>query len=124
MDKYVYSAKVLSVYDGDTCTLLLDVGFNIHLKEKCRLYGLDTPEIRTKNKMEKELGLKTRNFVRELILKQEIKVKTYKEGKFGRYLVDIYLDDGQKLNDLLIEMGYAKAYDGGKRSPWFGGDDE
>jgi len=114
---FEYEAKVLSVYDADTCTLLIDVGFDIFLKEKCRLYGIDTPEIRTKNLREKELGLKARDFVRQLILKQTVKIFTYKEGKFGRYLVDIYYDD-QKINDVLIDMGYARRYDGGKRSPW------
>ncbi len=84
--------------------------------------GIDTPEIRTKNDKEKSLGIQARNFVRELILGQEIEIKTYKEGKFGRYLVDIYLDDGQKLNDLLVNMGYARRYDGGKREKWFAGE--
>ena len=50
---YRYKAKVLDVYDADTCTLLIDVGFNIHLKEKVRLLGIDTPEIKTRNKREK-----------------------------------------------------------------------
>lgn len=118
MSQYHYKAKVLGVYDGDTMTLLIDVGFNIFLKEKCRLYGLDTPEIRTKNAKEKALGLEARDFVRDLILKKEVIVKTYKEGKFGRYLVDIYVNNS-KLNDILVKKGYARVYSGGAREGWF-----
>jgi micrococcal nuclease len=124
MERFFYKARVLSVYDADTVTLLIDVGFNIFLKEKCRFMGVDTPEIRTKNPKEKELGLEARDWVRELILKKDIEFKAHKEGKFGRYLIDIFLEDGKKLNDLLIEKGYAKAYFGGKREKWFANEGE
>ena len=118
MELYLYKAIVLSVYDADTCTLLIDLGFNCFLKEKVRFMGIDTPEIRTKNVMEKKLGLEARDFVRGLILKKNIEFRAYKEGKFGRYLVDIYLPDKTLLNDLLVEKGYAKLYAGGKREEW------
>ena len=124
MEKYIYKAKVLSVYDADTCTLLIDVGFNIHLKEKVRFFGVDTPEIRTTNDKEKALGLEARDYVRKEILGKTINLQTYKEGKFGRYLVDIFLQDGSKLNDILVEKGYAKVYMGGKREKWFVGEGE
>jgi len=119
MEVYLYNAFVKDVYDADTATFVIDIGFKLSMTEKCRFIGIDTPEIRTKNKKEKELGLEARDFVREMILEQEVNVRTYKRGKFGRYLVDVYLLSGEKLNDILVEKGYAKRYDGGKRERWF-----
>lgn len=123
MDKYLYSCKVLDVYDADTMTLLIDVGFSIHIKEKCRLMGVDTPEIRTRNAKEKKFGLEARDFVRELILGKDVEIQTYKKGKFGRYLIDLfiegYVDNSVTLNSVLVDRGYAKIYDGGKREKWF-----
>ena len=115
---YEYNATVLDVYDGDTITLLIDVGFNIHLKQKCRLYGIDTPELRTKNKKEKELAIKARDYLKELILNKKVKIKTYKDDKYGRMLADIYLDDIY-VNMNLIEKGYAVSYLGAKKTSWF-----
>ena len=120
MERYYYKAKVLSVYDADTCTLLIDVGFNMFLKEKVRFMGIDTPEIRTRNPKEKALGLEARDWVREQILKKDVMFVAHKEGKFGRYLVDIFMGDTTvTINNLLIEKGYAKIYNGGKREKWF-----
>jgi len=116
---FVYKAKVLDVYDGDTFTLLIDIGFKIYLNEKCRLMGLNCPEVATRDLNEKAFGFEVRDYVKELILDKEITIRTYKEGKFGRYLIDLYLEDGTKLNDLLIEKKYAKPYNGGRRGPWF-----
>jgi len=120
MERFIYQAKVLSVYDSDTFTLSIDLGCNVTIKEKVRLHGLDAPEIRTKNIKEKELALEGRDFVRSLILKKTIMIKTLKDktGKFGRYLIIVYIND-INLNDLLIEKGYARFYDGGKRKKWF-----
>lgn len=122
---YKYKAKVLEVYDADTLTLLIDIGFNIHIEEKCRLYGIDTPELRTKNKKEKALGYEARDFVMDLILGKEVEIQTHKgqkKGKFGRYLVDIVVprEDSKyvTLNNVLIDEGYAKPYFGEKKEEW------
>ena len=119
MSIYRYKAEVLEVYDGDTCTLKVDLGFDINFVLKARLYGIDTPELRSKDLHEKEKAYIARDFVREKILGKEIRIETHKRGKYGRYLVDIYLkDDKEKeycLNDLLVFNGLAKYYDGGKR---------
>jgi micrococcal nuclease len=116
---YVYNATVLDVYDADTCTLVIDLGFKVYIKEKVRLSGIDTPEIRTKNLMEKRAALKARDFVRKMILEKTVTISTRKEGKFGRYIADIFLDTGTHLNTLLVKRGYAREYDGGKRRAWF-----
>lgn len=120
MERFIYEAKVISVYDADTATLMIDLGCKVTIKEKVRFYGIDTPEIRTRNKREKALGLEARDFVRDLILDKTVIIKTFKDkkGKFGRYLANIYVDD-ISLNDLLVQKGYAKVYLGGKREKWF-----
>jgi len=118
---YNYKAKVLDVYDADTITLQIDLGFCISVKEKVRLIGIDTPELRTRNEREKALGYEARDYVRDLILGKEVTITTEKKGKYGRYLANVFYDD-ININNELIRLGYARAYDGGTREPWFEGD--
>jgi len=115
---YEYLAKVIDVYDGDSCTILIDLGFNLTLKEKCRLYGIDTPELRSNNLQEKELAKKARDYLKELVLNKTVTIETHKEGKYGRYLVNLYIGN-ILINDMLVAEGYAKPYYGGKRESWF-----
>lgn len=119
-----YKAKCISVYDADSATFLVDCGFYITHEIKTRFLGIDTPELRTKNLKEKKLGIEARDFVRSLILKKKVIIKTYlnkkeqnRKGKYGRYLCEVWLGD-IKLNDLLVEEEYARRYTGGKRHPW------
>ena len=118
---YTYRAKIIGVYDGDTVTALVQLGFNVTIELKLRLYGIDTPEVRGKNKKE---GIKVRDYVRELILNKDVVITTFKDkkGKYGRYLAEVWLDrieddalSGILLNRLLIDNGMAKEYFGGKR---------
>lgn len=111
---YHYRAIVRSVYDGDTCTVDIDLGMNTWAHgEKLRFYRIDTPELRGE---EREQGLVVRDFVREKIDGKEIVIQTIKDnkGKYGRYLAEIWMiePDGQyvNLNDLLLEMNYAEPY--------------
>ena len=101
MDTFVYNAHVDSVYDGDTITCTIDCGFEVLLqKQKIRLYGLNTPEVRGE---EREQGIISRDRLRERILDKDIQIKTIKDkkGKYGRYLGIIFLD-GENINDWLI----------------------
>ena len=112
---YHYRAVVQSVYDGDTCTVDIDLGLNTWIrKEKLRLFGINAPEMRGP---EKEEGKKSRDFLRQQIDGREIFIQTIKDkkGKYGRYLGNIWLEkDGNwiNVNDLLVSEGYAvyKAY--------------
>lgn len=110
---YTYKAKIINIVDGDTIDVMVDLGFDIHHEVRLRLNGIDTPEIRTKDLQEKELGLKAKQFIQDLCekYKYECIVKTIKDkkGKFGRYLGDIYFED-ESLSLLLIAEGYAKKY--------------
>lgn len=107
-------AKVISVYDGDTFTAIVDLGYNIQVTEKFRLYGIDTPEIRTSDPQEKQKGLQARDWVRDQILYKDVLISAEKRGKFGRYLATVCYDN-KNLQDELIRLGYGEPYFGGKR---------
>lgn len=98
-----YKAKVLSVYDGDTITCDIQVGFGIHLTEKIRVYGIDTPEVRGEEKAE---GFIARDAVRDLILNQEVKLETHGRGKYGRIIADVIIGDTLNLSDWIVSNGY------------------
>ena len=105
---YNYKAKILDVYDGDTVTALVDLGFLHYQEMKLRLYGIDTPEVRGVEKIE---GKKVRDIVREMILGKEVEIITYKDkqGKYGRYLANIILD-GVDINLWLVANGHVTVY--------------
>ena len=106
MKPYCYKAKVLKVYDGDTITVALDLGFGISMKTRVRLAGIDAPEIRGG---EREEGLKTRDYLRALILHQNVIIETRKDkkGKYGRYIGVVYHQD-INVNELLVEKKLAE----------------
>ena len=118
---YHYKAEVLSVYDGDTVTLMIDQGMKHFARVKVRMIGIDTPEIRTRDLDEKKRGYAAKDYLKSRIEGKTIIVQTLKKGKFGRWLGVLwdYSEDseelGESLNDEMIRMGHAKAYDGGKR---------
>lgn len=107
---YHYRGFVTSVYDGDTITVDVDLGFHVQLKkEKFRLYRINTPEVRGP---EKEQGYISRDWLRERILNKEIELVTYKDkkGKYGRWLADVWID-GICVNDELVDRGLAEYKD-------------
>ena len=106
---YEYRAKVIKVYDGDTVTVDIELGFNIVLhKQKIRLIGINTPEVRGPEKNE---GIIARDALRKRILNKKVILKTYKDkkGKYGRWLGEIWIDD-ESINDWLLTEGYAVEY--------------
>ena len=78
MKPYFYIAEVVKVYDGDTCTCVVDLGFKLSARIKVRLVGIDTPEIRTKDLEEKKKGKETRDWLRERILGKKVMIHTEK----------------------------------------------
>jgi endonuclease YncB( thermonuclease family) len=112
-------AKVLSVYDGDTITVAFPFGGQM-FKWNCRLIGVDTPELRTRNLKEKEFGYKVRDFLREKIDGKIVKISCRDFDKYGRLLIELYVDsEPTTVNKWLIDNGYAFAYDGGTKQKWF-----
>jgi len=113
---YVYRAEVLSVYDGDSITVMLDLGMGITRKAKCRLMGIDTPEIRTRSAIEKKAAYVARDRVRDLIGDQGVLLHSVaKPDKYGRLLVKVWTHEGTCINEVLIDEGLARAYDGGTK---------
>ena len=123
-EKFFYQAKVLNVVDGDTLDLLVDLGFNVHHQIRVRLNGLNTPESRTSDIREKELGLKAKSFTSDWVVRHpvvHVSTSKDKKEKFGRILALIYSDDIKTacLNEDLIDSGNARAYNGEARGGWF-----
>ena len=122
--KYEYNCRLVRVIDGDTIDIDVDLGFDVWLlKQRVRLMGIDTPESRTRNLAEKELGLASKRRLKELLSKKFI-IRTHKDGKgkFGRILGEPIVDHAEygKINicDRLIEEGYARSYYGGAKVAW------
>ena len=107
--------KVTKIVDGDTIDVMLDLGFDIKYKSRVRLFGIDTQESRTRDKVEKKYGLLSKKFLQEQIKKSKrVTIKTYKgdeTGKFGRILGDVFLD-GKSVNSLMCQKGHAVEYYG------------
>ena len=119
---YEYKSKVIKVVDGDTVDVDIDLGFGVWLKdERVRIMGIDTPESRTRDKVEKKFGLAAKARLKELlgatpILKTQVgKGGEDMKGKFGRILGDFMTDDGKKCGELLIKEGHAVKYMGGAK---------
>ena len=119
---YEYRAKVVKVVDGDTVDVDIDLGFGIVLSdERVRIMGIDTPESRTRDKVEKVFGLASKKRLKELLGKTTIlKTQINKngedmKGKFGRILGDFVSADGRMVTDILVEEGHAVAYFGGSK---------
>ena len=120
--------KINRVIDGDTIDVTLDLGFNLTKKERVRIAGVDTPEKRTRNLEEKELGIDATNWLKDKIKDtltgdDELTIRTELVGgvgKYGRLLGWLYVgDDDYSLNEQMITEGYAWAYDGGTKQKDF-----
>ena len=119
---YEYRARVLKVIDGDTVDVDIDLGFGVVLTdERVRIMGIDTPESRTRDKVEKKFGLASKARLKELLGKTAIlKTQINKngedmKGKFGRILGNFVSVDGRMVTDILVEEGHAVAYFGGSK---------
>ena len=121
---YEYKCKILRVVDGDTVDVDIDLGFGVWMhKERVRMMGIDTPESRTRDKVEKAFGIASKDRLKELlpigsiqVLKTEIdRSGEDKKGKFGRILGDFLVDDNRRCTDILVEEGHAVAYFGGSK---------
>ena len=125
--QYIYeNIKVLRVVDGDTVDFEFDLGFKTWRRERCRLYGINAWEKRGK---EKEKGIKAMLWLDKRmdeaqiypylhmtsaskksalkLKKPKITIQTFKQGKYGRYLVIIWVD-GKNINKELVKKGHAE----------------
>lgn len=113
---YDYNVKkVTNVVDGDTIDVDIDLGFSISYSQRVRLAGIDTPESRTTDKMEKALGLEAKDYLKSKVKDaKKIVIKTEKPDsseKYGRILGWVYVDDSVlSVNEQMIQDGYAWGY--------------
>ena len=148
MDFYTYMAKlddkkgIESVYDGDTISKLqVDLGFNLKYINSFRIIGIDTPEIRTRSRIEKIKGYQARTMLRLLIGNNQIAIKSISKkgtGKYGRLLGELYIHQGVDTNQegkiinhrwlnaglKMIDCGLAVPYDGGTKVKDWSKDEE
>ena len=113
---FVYKiAKVVRVVDGDTLDVIFDLGFDVMLKQRIRMFGIDKPESRTRDKVEKKFGLASKKYLKDNIaIAKDVVCKTHvrdARGKFGRVLGEIWCD-GTNMNKQMIEENMAVAYYG------------
>ena len=111
---YEYSCIVDRVVDGDTVDVVLDLGFDVRFFSRVRLYGIDTPESRTRDKDEKARGLISKKFLQEALADQEVVIKTKlkdSRGKYGRVLGELWVD-GVNVNQTMVDKNLAVAYQG------------
>ena len=110
---YEYKCEVDRVVDGDTVDVIIDCGFSIFHKVRVRMYGIDTPESRTRDKDEKARGLMSKDFLVKELSKGDVVIKTKKDkkGKFGRILGELYVND-ININQMMIHSFHAVAYHG------------
>jgi len=113
---YEYAIKeVVKVVDGDTIDVLIDLGFDLTKKERIRLAGIDTPESRTRNLEEKKMGLEAKEYLQNKLDNcNDLRVKTEKDGKYGRMLGWLHGND-ENINNIMVTEGYAWEYDGGTK---------
>ena len=110
---YEYNCEVTRIVDGDTVDVIIDLGFDISYKSRVRLYGIDTPESRTRDKDEKVRGLMSKQYLVDELSKGQVVIKTYKDkkGKFGRVLGEMYVAD-RNINLMMVDDYMAVKYKG------------
>lgn len=109
--------QVVKVVDGDTIDVIIDVGFDILRKERVRINRVDTPEVSSKDELERKLANEAKQFITEWFKSQSsIYIKTTKDDKYGRILGEIFNNDNEYLNTILIDRGYAWEYFGGTKN--------
>jgi len=117
-----YDVVLLKAVDGDTVDVDIDLGFNTWLRdERVRIMGIDTPESRTSDKVEKVFGLAAKARLKELLKDGGILVTTEEKngedmrGKFGRILGDFKTPDGRLVTEVMIAEGHCVPYFGGSK---------
>ena len=115
-DPFLYKCTIQRIVDGDTVDVNIDLGFGIWLyKERVRIAGIDTPEKRTRDKVEKIFGLAATAKAHTLIPEGSnciIRTRRDKAGKYGRTMGDFVLEDGTLYTEVMVETHHAVPYEG------------
>lgn len=111
-----FTGKVLKVIDGDTMDCIIDLGFDISIRKRVRLHGIDTPEVNDRDHTTRGQAIEARMKVEQLLKDKPGRVNFiyHGDGKYGRPLMEVLIGE-TNLNKFLVKEGYAKEYFGGKR---------
>ena len=118
---YFYNASISRIIDGDTGDIEIDLGFKVTVRKRIRVYGINTPETRTRDKEEKARGIKAKEMLIRLdkLFGPTVFLASHGKGKYGRTLGDLWFKTGAKnwinYSQLMVCEGLAEPYLGGKR---------
>jgi len=115
---FEYNCKVKKIVDGDTLDAYIDLGFDVWVTKRIRFMGIDTPEARTRDKVEKRYGKGAKHRLAEMLKQNEnvFTLKSHGTGKFGRVLGELFVDAFKNsVNSQMITEGHAVAYFGGSK---------
>ena len=122
LDKYNYDVEIRRVVDGDTVDVIIDLGFKTYVKRRIRMYGINSPESRTRDLEEKARGIASKERLEELLEDNKIVMRSWGSGKYGHTLGELFIEketdfgpDFTNINQLLVKEGFAEHYMGGKR---------
>ncbi len=111
---YLYKIKITRVVDGDTVDAMVDLGFEIQVKKRIRLHGINTPETRTRDNKEKKRGLAAAARLQQIVDENDgvLYMQSMERGKYGRCLGVLFEADfdDQSVNDMLVSEGHAVPY--------------
>ena len=114
---YRYKVSVVKVVDGDTVDVDIDLGFGMsYKKQRVRMLGIDTPESRTRDLVEKKFGKASKKHLKGILEQGGIQLVSHDKGKFGRILGELFIGDSSySINQQMIDEHYAVAYTGGNK---------
>lgn len=116
---YTYKAEILDWIDGDTAKIKIDLGFNLFSVQSLRVYGINAPEMNSKDAHEREHAKIAKTAAGVLApAGRTVLVKSHKDkDKYGRFLAQMFLDDGREVGAEMVKAGHAKAWDGTGEKP-------
>ena len=114
---YRYKVNVVKVVDGDTVDVDIDLGFGMsYKKQRVRMVGIDTPESRTRDLVEKKFGKASKKHLKGILEAGDIELVSHDKGKFGRILGDLFIGSNEtSVNQQMIDEHHAVAYTGGNK---------
>ena len=110
---YIYKITVTRVVDGDNVDAIVHLGFDVDLKKRIRLHGIDCPETRTRDKAEKVRGYAAKEFLQGIVdhQKGQLYLQSIDKGKYGRCVGILYEANFEgSINDAMIYEGHAEVY--------------
>ena len=122
LDGYEVEALVCKVFDGDSIQAVFALPMCPEFQERyrwsCRIAGIDTPELRSKDTEVRKLAFAARDLVKDLVLGKTVRLVLGEFDKYGRVLCKVYDATGKPVASTLLERGLAREYNGGKREKW------